>query len=405
MLTVDLVPAYVRRGRVYPRYIDPRQADLLNTAETLIGLFQEKVGRPYGELESVLKDFSGESPDFFLHKGLIKLLLDRCEFSVESPADPQEIRRQVFREAARRRREGDLPGLVAFDREAVLQEAAAALELTPEQVEVGLYADLKSCQILQSFEPISAERLLVRYNTALAQAVLLRATQVKVRIAGQWPSRYRQLFRFIKFYQLLYRVRGDMERGYEIILDGPLSLFQASQRYGVRLAQFLPALLLADGWTLAADVLWGPERTPRQFLLTPQQGLRSHLPDSGVWIPEEVLAFAERFQTLESPWEIATATDLIDLNGTLAIPDFCFRNRDTGQVIYLELFGFWRRHGIEQRLAQLAAAGRKDYLVAIGHRGQVSEEDLAETEGQPVYRFRGVMIPREVVARLEEMTR
>jgi predicted nuclease of restriction endonuclease-like RecB superfamily len=285
----------------------------------------------------------------------------------------------------------------------VLAEAAAALEMTPEGIEQGLYADLLSSQILQTFEFITPERLLDRYNTALAQAVLFRATQVQIRMAGQLPVRYRQLFRFIKFYQLLYRVAGSMEQGYEITLDGPLSLFQASQRYGVRLAQFLPVLLLADGWTLTADLLWGPRRVARQFELSPAVGLRSHYPDTGVWIPEEVQAFATRFASLNSDWEASTDTDLLDLGGTLCIPDFRFRHRATGWTVYVELFGFWRRNGVEERLAQLEAAGRKDILIAVGQRGRVSEEDL-EAAPDRVYYFRGVMIPREVLQLLERVS-
>jgi|YNPNPStandDraft_1061719.scaffolds.fasta_scaffold08084_5 predicted nuclease of restriction endonuclease-like RecB superfamily len=402
MLTADLVPTYTRRGRIYPRYIDPRHPELLSTAESLIGFFEEQVGATRGELEAVLHNFSGDSPLFFLHKGLIKLLLDRCQFQTQAHGDPPTIRRHVFQAAARRRRQGDLPGLTDFDRAAVLAEGGAALGLTPEQVEAGLYADLASSQILQAFETITPERLLDRYNTALAQAILFRATQVRIHIARQPPVRYRQLFRFIKFYQLLYRVTGSMEQGYEITLDGPLSLFQASQRYGVRLAQFLPVLLLAEGWTLVADLLWGPRRVARQFELSPAQGLRSHYPDHGGWIPEEVQAFAARFATLESDWDVSTDTDLIDLGGTLCIPDFRFRHRPTGRTLYLELFGFWRRRGVEERLAQLEAAGRKDVLLAVGRRGRVSEEDL-EAPPDRVYYFRGVPIPREVLQLLEQV--
>jgi predicted nuclease of restriction endonuclease-like RecB superfamily len=122
-----------------------------------------------------------------------------------------------------------------------------------------------------------------------------------------------------------------------------------------------------------------------------------------VWIPEEVQAFATRFASLNSDWEASTDTDLLDLEGTLCIPDFRFRHRATGRTVYLELFGFWRRNGVEERLAQLEAAGRKDILIAVGQRGRVSEEDL-EAAPDRVYYFRGVMIPREVLQLLERVS-
>ena len=117
-------------------------------------------------------------------------------------------------------------------------------------MERALYADLDREQELRTFEPIEAKALLQRYNVALAQAMLLRASSVTITIAPGDPKRYRQLFRFIKFYGLIHTAKGDRRHGYEVTLDGPMSLFQLTSKYGVKLAEFLPALLLCEGWTL-----------------------------------------------------------------------------------------------------------------------------------------------------------
>jgi len=39
------------------------------------------------------------------------------------------------------------------------------------------------------------------------------------------------------------------------VLDGPASLFSQSQKYGIRMANFLPALPLCDRWEMAATIL------------------------------------------------------------------------------------------------------------------------------------------------------
>lgn len=47
----------------------------------------------------------------------------------------------------------------------------------------------------------------------------------------------------------------DLAAGYEAVLDGPASLFSQSQKYGIRMANFLPALPLCDRWEMTAEVL------------------------------------------------------------------------------------------------------------------------------------------------------
>src|SRR5439155_13450950 len=138
----------------------------------------------------------------------------------------------------RRRPAGDHS--VAVDRSIVLRDAAAQLGLTAEAVEAGLFADLKSEQRLVRFQDFSPERLLHRYNVALAQSVLLRAVGVGVTVRNEPPARLRQLLRAVKFHRLVCEVGGNASTGYRLQLDGPLSLFTATQKYGLQLGLYLP---------------------------------------------------------------------------------------------------------------------------------------------------------------------
>src|SRR5207302_6752599 len=130
-----------------------------------------------------------------------------------------------------------------------------------------LFADLKSEQRLTSFKDFTPERLLQRYNVALAQAVLLRSTKVHVRIHGEPPARHRQLLRLVKFHRLVCEVRHPHRDAIELHLDGPLSLFTATQKYGLQLALFLPAVLLCRNFELRAELRWGTKRKPALFTL------------------------------------------------------------------------------------------------------------------------------------------
>ena len=49
-----------------------------------------------------------------------------------------------------------------------------------------------------------------------------------------------------------------MSEGYTFTIDGPLSLFTATNKYGLQIALFLPALLHCHDFRLDAELRWGP---------------------------------------------------------------------------------------------------------------------------------------------------
>lgn len=68
---------------------------------------------------------------------------------------------------------------------------------------------------------------------------------MRLSVKRNLPVRTKQLFKFFKFYRLIHTVQGDLDAGYEIHLDGPLSMFRLNQKYSFQMALFLPALLLS----------------------------------------------------------------------------------------------------------------------------------------------------------------
>ena len=403
MLTSDLVRVHSRGGKIRPRYVDPGDDELLALAGSLIETFEAHRGHPRHELEAELGEILGTGTAFQLHRGLAKLLFDRCELDVEAGADPEELRARVFRLAAEAHRGSGEEGAPSrgFDRAAVVKAACAEAGLEPERFDRALYADLKDQQVLTEFRACDPPWLLRRYNCALAQAVLLRARRLEIRIAGETPARYRALFRKIKFFRLLHRVKGNARKGYRIVLDGPLSLFQSSQRYGLQMATFLPSLLHFQGWTLKADLAWGRQRQARIFHLASDDGLRSHTRLTGQWQPEELAWLADQVEEKSDAWRASTDGELIDLGGQgVLVPDFVFEHRLTGRRIPMEVFGYWNRGAVESRLEVLRRHGPTDLILAISKALVGDPESLRDLPAE-VYFFRRTPLAREVLALLE----
>jgi predicted nuclease of restriction endonuclease-like RecB superfamily len=277
----------------------------------------------------------------------------------------------------------------------VLNRVAADLGTSAEAVEHGLFADLKSEQRLVSFKDTTAERLLQRYNVALAQAVLLRSTGVHVTVRHEPPQRYRQLLRLAKFHRLICEIEKTGPDSYQLHLDGPLSLFAATQKYGLQLALFLPGLLLCRDFELRAELRWGPQRRPKTFTLSSAEGLVSHLPDAGTYVPPELAMFVDLFRKKVEGWDIREETEVFPLGDGFWVPDFRLVHRASGQAVLLEVLGFWRRSSAEKHLERLRTHARVPFLLAVSDQLRIDE---AELEGMPagVHRFRQMPLPDEV---------
>lgn len=398
MLTGDLVRVRIKDGRVLPGFVDPTDERLRERAELLVATFREHVGQRRAVLEEALAAVEGDGVDHKLTRGLAKVLYDRAEFDVGAPLPPAEVRERVFRLA-------QALGPLALDpieggrptAEGVWAALGAELGMEPAALAACLYGDHEDEQVLTAVDVPSGEWLLHRYNVALVQAVLLKATELRVKLVAPAPGRARQLVRQVKFHQLLFAVSPEGD-GYRLAIDGPASLFTQTTRYGLALARLFPAILLQPGpWEVSATVQWA--RRVVDLRLDPSAGLRSHYRDLGAYDTREARWFAERFEALQSGWTLSRDAEPIHQGGEGAVvPDFTFRK--DGRVAHLEILGFWRKGTVPKRLQLLRRHGPANLVLAVSRRLCADEEgELPEA----VVPFAEVIPAKEVLARVERI--
>jgi uncharacterized protein len=402
LLTVDLVRARRKAGKIVPTYLAGAARErLIPAARYYLETYAALVGKTRDEIDDAIEGLEVEARDRVAALGLRKVIEDRCELAVSSEVDPEALRDEVFRAAAAAHRALDLRG--SFDRDAVLADIAARRGATPAAIDAALYTDLRGSEILERVDPLSPEDAVDRYNLGLAQAILLRATRVTVTIEGADPQRYRAIFRAARFHQLIHVVRaraGDEGGGYVIELDGPFSLFEAVQRYGFRLALFLPSVLGCRAFEVRAEVLWGKEREKLVFVLGPADGLVSPAPDPP-GTPAELEVFCAAFARLPSEWTVRPSERVFALPGeVVCVPDLVFENGETGEEVYLELFGFWSRAAVWRRVELIRKGFPCRILLAVSTHLKVSEEVLGEDDAGEVYVFKGALSPRTLLERL-----
>ena len=402
MLTSDLLLTRNEGPYLYPRYIAIDSPRFVSMAGELVEIFATHEGKTRRELTDALNRYAEDSTDYRIQRGLAKLLSDdRCEFTERSVTPPAEVRQRLFALARENHPVVLQPDLIhPVTKDDILLEVAREYKTEPEQIAWALYADLHENHLLTRFDAPTTEWLLQRYNVALAQALLYRCIQMKLSVFRNIPSRYKQLFKFIKFYQLMHTIQGDLDSGYEILLDGPVSMFRMSQKYGLQLAVFLPALLLCTRWKMEAEIVQS-DGSRRFFPLDESSGLISHYRDSTMYDSLLERTFAERFAEIDSGWQIEREVAIINLKETVFIPDFAFRHQD-GRTALMEIVGFWRPDYLEKKIMKLRRSGRNDMVVAVSADLNVGEEDFKDVPGS-VFFFKKRINPKEVVARLEEV--
>lgn len=400
MLTADLAQSWRRGNRVRPLYIPTDDADHLQSAAQLIKLFCEHEGRARRELERALEEYVGTGTDYKILRGLIKLLMDRCNFETASAKDPVEIRRTLFR-LARAHHPVTQDEVLRGE---VIQEAARELACAPEVLMEGLYADLPENQKLCGFKHLDAVELLNLYNLAQAQALLYHCVEMQLSVETQNPDSYRELFSAIKAYRMIHTIKGSPSSGYEVRLDGPVSLFHRSQKYGVQMAVFLPALLLCEGWQMRAEIAQqssGKRESAFFELNNNQKRLRSHYLSDSLSenaVAEKLVAGWGRFET---SWELQPSREVMDLGESAFIPDFVLRHRD-GQQFYLEILGFWTPQHLKARLAEFEHVGFTNFILAAWDELRGSRDPLTRVPPHTII-FKSSLDPVAVELAINEL--
>jgi predicted nuclease of restriction endonuclease-like RecB superfamily len=370
MLTADLALSWQRGEQIKPRYINTEDADWLDAAAALIELFREHHGCTRAELEAALEEYVGTGTDYKILRGLIKLLLDRTKFAAGVEVVPFDLRRAVFLKARAAH-----PVTEESVRVKVLAEAGEELGCAPELARANLYADLPKNQRLVEFEETDARALVELYNVAQAQALLYRCVRMRLSIEPQAAENYRELFGAIKAYRLIHTIKGSHASGYEIELDGPVSMFHRSQKYGVQMAVFFPALLLCKGWRMRAEIESRYSGTSFFEMTSEGHALSSHYLSVTPYenpVREKLMQSWARF---ESEWKLELSGEIINLGASAFIPDFALRHED-GRTVYLEILGFWTPPHLKERLQEFAGSGRHDFLLAAWEELRGSREPL-----------------------------
>lgn len=279
----------------------------------------------------------------------------------------------------------------------MLEAVAPRYRLEAEALREALYADLPEFHLLTALPDFTPDRLVDRYNLAQAQGLLYSALYLRLIAHRNVPGQYRRLFQQLKFHGLMHAVEGDLDDGYQIYVDGPASLFKQTRKYGLQMAMFLPALLRVSRWEMEAVLQRdGAELSYRLDSRSPLKPPTAAPPAYDSLLEE---SFARRWEKLDTPWTLEREVAIVDLKGTVFVPDFALRHPD-GRLAHVEIMGFWHPDYLRRKLDKLRRAAMPDLIVAVSERLNVGAEDFRDIPGPAIF-FKGKLEPKRVLAALE----
>ncbi|HKU49922.1 MAG TPA: DUF790 family protein [Nitrososphaera sp.] len=339
--------------------------------------------------------------------------------------DPIEVRRMLFEESSRRGF-----ALTEFERDSIVNSISEKLRVptsSSDDIKRAMWSDLDDNLIFEHFDAIDAKTLVGWYNLSLMQTLLFNATKMEFRISG--GTNWKRILRNVKRLGLMYYMENraverqeGQEKKYDradrhddnnyddesnnisstsslvCSLEGPLSLFKLTDRYGTSLAKLLPSIVLPtkvgsvdwqiDAWILRKTMMQGKKLY--QFKISNEQaplyladpfyrgtattatatatggGTRNTgpaAPSSASFSSSPLSSFdslveekfARRFNEVagdSSGWTLVREPDpLVLADGRAFIPDFMFEKY--GRRVYLEIVGFWTPEYLQRKLQKI----------------------------------------------------
>jgi len=430
VLTADLARSRTTDETITPLFIDPDEERYQQTARELIQLFEAHLGEPKGDLEDAIDELTIADTDYKIVQGLAKLLKDECEFEVVASVEPREIRRRLFEKANERYPIVRQPTL-GEDTEAggvqrgrrrprgvvgrVLSRDVRRSEDNKRLVRIGTrtadqYASdddtststtnlTGSSDAEYEHTGLTVDWLVTRYNLALAQAVLYDATEMRIRVWDHFGT----VFSYVKLFGLMHRIypidsdgervaNTDQAAGYEAVLDGPASLFSKSQKYGIRMANFLPALPLCDRWEMVGEILVD-ETTgeTRQFALDPTEDLDSHYSAGDQFDSDVERTLADKWERANTDWKLVREDDVFDPGAEVMIPDFAIEHPD-GRRAILEIVGFWTPEYLDAKLEKIRKVEADNFVLAVSEQLDCASEEFGSAADRVLWFKTGIHV-------------
>jgi len=403
MLPIELLRVRIssKLNQIRPVFYDSQEKNQLLLAVKLVKLFEQMgtEGVSKAKLDENILEIEAKYTDYKLVRGICHLLEQRCVYALPGRTFPHggnnnamnaiNLRRKIFEESSR----NGYPA-TEDERKQILQKFATESDLTTDELEIAMWADLDKNKYLKNFESLSPLQLISWYNISILQSLLLNCIKLEFSVYGgfSWKKILRKIKQLGLMYFLFHENNLESEsnkqtRNQEMVfnskkdkrvictVEGPLSIVRLTDKYGTAMAKLIPLIIFTDIWSIDAIILRksisGVRKTYRFQISNKDKDLplfdaskvqpqsASNMNSGSIYknaidnfdsIVEK--KFMDKFLKFSIGWNLIREPDpLILSNGKAFIPDFVFEKY--GIKVYLEIVGFWTSEYLKRKLEKI----------------------------------------------------
>jgi len=403
MLPIELLRVRIssKLNQIRPVFYDSQEKNQLLLAVKLVKLFEQMgtEGVSKAKLDENILEIEAKYTDYKLVRGICHLLEQRCVYALPGRTFPHggnnnamnaiNLRRKIFEESSR----NGYPA-TEDERKQILQKFATESDLTTDELEIAMWADLDKNKYLKNFESLSPLQLISWYNISILQSLLLNCIKLEFSVYGgfSWKKILRKIKQLGLMYFLFHENNLESEsnkqtRNQEMVfnskkdkrvictVEGPLSIVRLTDKYGTAMAKLIPLIIFTDIWSIDAIILRksisGVRKTYRFQISNKDKDLplfdaskvqpqsESNMDSGSIYknaiddfdsIVEK--KFMDKFLKFSIGWNLIREPDpLILSNGKAFIPDFVFEKY--GIKVYLEIVGFWTSEYLKRKLEKI----------------------------------------------------
>jgi uncharacterized protein len=368
------------------------------------------------------KSTATETRSSIARSAMNSMISEKMAGSGHQSIDPFSIRRELFEESSKRGF-----ALTDFEKTEIMDAVASKLGISRTSLAEDMWTDQEDNLIIEHFFKITPKELIGWYNLSLIQTLLFSCTQLEFSVSGgsNWKRVLRDLKRLGLMYQLASTEQKDTYSEDQVqqvpnslsavkddativcSVNGPLSIFKLTDRYGTAIAKLLPSIISAGRWFVRAWIvrknsdlgkrIYEFELSDNRSPLLLREPVRNTVKISS--LNQEFVSstsnisvatyydskleenFARRFIQSANGWILRREPDPIILsNGKALIPDFMFEKY--GKKIYLEIVGFWTKEYLEKKLEKIRdisvteMTNRADFLIAVNSDHYAASSNL-----------------------------
>ncbi len=402
MLQSSLIRARIRKGKIYPVFADINNVKDAELASTMIDRFKSAVknGETKGSIISSVKELEYYY-DYRLVRGFYALLERQSVFKSKADyygIDPILLRRKVFEESSKRGF-----ALTEYERGMIMSDVAKAFNINSNMLDELLMSDMDDNLLIIELKPISVDKLIASYNLSLIQTLLFKCVTFECKVSSglEWKYLLRDVKRLGLIYMLEYDDNNNSNSSNKkfsnitCIIDGPLSIFKMTEKYGTSIARLIPTIVNAREWYIRAWIVRDSSRARSyEFTLSSKDNVmldKSRDPSTNlhdydgrsITIYDSSIEerFANTFINYNTGWRLVREPEPIIVSNKAFIPDFAF---EKGNIrVYLEIVGFWTKEYIERKLQKIRELRVErndiDIIVAIDKELECSKNSIVSS--------------------------